>query len=896
MEYNYRGLNDVQVEKSRRENGSNAITPREAETFWDKLQENFKDPMIVILMAALLIVTILALMGFAKWYEGFGIAAAVVLATFVSTVSEYKNEQTFQKLQEEASKIKANVFRSGGIRNIPIEDVVVGDIVLLQPGDKICADGRILEGDIHVNQAMFTGEVLPVPKEPGRIDAEDRDFHDPHLVFRGTVVEDGEAVMDVDFVGEQTLYGQLIEELEAEDRKGPLRVKLGKLAESISKFGYIGATFIALAFIFKTVLLDNDFDLQRITAYLTHWQLALYDISTAAILAVIIIVVAVPEGLPMMIAIVLAQNMKKLLNSNVLVRQLLGIETSGSINILLCDKTGTITKGLLEPVCYMMVSDQTDENGKVFKEYSSFDIMPERLKKNLDLSLRENTSTVINLNADIPSDRLVGGNVTERALLKFVHAHERQPSYIKSDYQLVETVLFNTKRKFSASRIRSQKNGELTLVKGAPEKILDKCMTYYSESGDIKTLSNSVRNQLNIEMNDKSEKGFRIIAAATSKNTWENEEDIPDSLSLIGLISLRDELRPEAKKAVESLHKASVQVLMITGDKIGTAKAIAKEVGLLNSTEDVVLESSELENISDEELHALLPKLKVIARCLPTDKKRLVKVAQDLGMVVGMTGDGVNDSPALSNSDVGFGMGSGSEVAKEASEIVIMDDNIHSIVNAIHYGRTIYRSIQKFITFQLTVNVSAISIAFLGPFLGYRLPLTMIQLLWVNLIMDTLAALAFSGEPPLEKHMREKPKKREESIITPDMWSSILLNGFFITVFSVLFLKWPVIRYLFHSEAAYLTAFFGFFVFLNNFNKFNVRVEEMGLLDHILENKGFLRIVGLIFIIQILVTYFGGEVFRTVDLTLVEWVIIFSLSALIIPFDLMRKAIVILMR
>ena len=281
--------------------------------------------------------------------------------------------------------------------------------------------------------------------------------------------------------------------------------------------------------------------------------------------------------------------------------------------------------------------------------------------------------------------------------------------------------------------------------------------------------------------------------------------------------------------------------------------------------------------------------MKVVARCLPSDKTRLVKVAQEMGMVVGMTGDGVNDGPALSNADIGFGLGSGTEVAKEAADIVVLDDNIRSIENAVHYGRTIYRSIQKFITFQLTVNVAAISIAFIGPFLGFKLPLTMIQLLWVNLIMDTLAALAFSGEPPLPDHMEEKPKKRDENIITSGMWQSILFNGFFMTAVCLVFLKSKWIGELFTGPEAFMTAFFGVFVFLNNFNKFNVRVEGMNLLAHIFLNKGFIRVVGMIFLIQIVITYAGGEMFRTVPLALHEWFWVVVFSIVIIPFDLLRK-------
>ncbi len=896
MEFKFEGLTKQEVEQSRKKHGSNAITPQDVESFWDKLWDNFKDPMIVILVVALVIVTVLALMGYAKWYEGAGIACAVVIATFVATISEYKNEQTFQKLQEEASKIRVNVFRRGGIEIVRIDDVVVGDKILLDPGDKIPADGKIIQGKIKVNQATFTGEAGSVTRKPVSNAARTDDFENPNLLYRGTTVEDGEAAMEVQITGDRTRLGKLTRELVGEDREGPLRVKLGKLANDITRFGYIGAIFIALAFMFKAIYLDNSGDGTAMLAYLSNWQLLVYDLTTATILAVIIIVVAVPEGLPMMIAIVLSQNMKKLLNSNVLVRQLLGIETAGSLNILFCDKTGTITKGQLEAVnflsCEAKQNSHSEKDHIGLSRHNGFDDMSGKLRELLDLSFRENSSCVISPSGQSGYMSFAGGNMTEKALLKFIHA-DRREALLSGGVKVLQRILFNTKRKFSACQIEMKDGRKLILAKGAPGRILESCSSYYNSEGNIQLLSQAEKGMLFDDIDERCLQGFRIIALATSeKEAWTEQEDsLPDRLSLLGFVSIRDDLREESKSAVKTLHNAGVHVVMLTGDRMGTAKAIAKDAGLLSAPEHIAFRSAEMAALSDEELKSALPHLRIVSRCLPEDKKRLVKIAQDAGLVVGMTGDGVNDSPALSNSDVGFGMGSGTEVAKEASHIVIIDDNILSIAKAVHYGRTIYRSIQKFITFQLTVNVSAILVAFLGPFLGYKLPLTMIQLLWVNLIMDTLAALAFSGEPPLSKHMEEPPKKREENIITRDMWSSILLNGFFIATLSVLFLKSAYIQSLFHSKEAFLTAFFGFFVFANNFNKFNVRVEEMNLFHHIFENKGFLKIVFMIFGIQVLLTYFGGTMFRTVALQPMEWVYIIILSFTIIPFDLMRKFI-----
>ncbi len=881
------GLTRKEVEQSRAKHGSNRLSEHEVETFWGKLFENAKDPMIIVLIVALVIVMILWSFGYTEWYEGVGIAVAVILATFVSTWSEFKNEQTFQKLQEEASKIFLNVHRDGSIERVGIDYIVVGDKVLLEPGDKIPADGRIVNGIVKINQAILNGEPEPVKKQSS--DSGEHSLDDGHTVFRGTIVEDGEGVMEVLHVGDQTEFGKLATELKKEDRQGPLRMKLSNLANKIAKFAYMGAPLIALAFMFKVIYLDNhgDFDL-----YFADWGHVVKDLVLALILAVIIIVVVVPEGLPMMIAIVLAQNMKKLLKSNVLVRQLLGIETSGSLNILFTDKTGTITLGKLEAVSFLTIDPKQKYHTKLWK---SPEDMPYEIRMLLDLSLRENSSSVINAQAKDEESRILGGNSTERALLKFVY--NAQNTYEPEQIKILSQVHFNSSRKFSATRIKYEIVDEISLIKGAAEVVLSKCSHYYDAAGKSIRLDEESARLASSYMEDKASEGYRIIGLATTESEV-GEDSLPDGLTLLGFSLIRDELRDDARPAIESLQKAGIQVVMVTGDRHGTAVAIAKEAGIISRYDDIAIGSQEMARFTDAELKEMLPRLRVVSRCLPSDKSRLVRLTQDIGMVVGMTGDGVNDSPALSKADVGFALGSGTEVAKEASDIVLLDDNIHSVANAVHYGRTIYRSVQKFITFQLTVNVGAILIAFLGPFLGFELPLTMIQLLWINLIMDTLAALAFSGEPPLEKHMQEAPKSREEPLISPSMWMSIFSNGIFITLICILFLQVDFVHGFFERtdlegtdkwELPFLTGFFTLFVFLNNFNKFNVRVEETNLFDHINKNKGFIQVVTLIFIIQLILVFFGGKMFRTVALTWGEWLAVVIISFLIIPFDLIRK-------
>ncbi|MFQ3325637.1 MAG: Ca2+-transporting ATPase [Salibacteraceae bacterium] len=882
------GLSKDEVDASREMHGFNGLTEHSSVTFLDKLLENAKDPVILILIVALVVVIFLSLMGYTEWYEGVGIAVAVALATLVSTFSEFKNEQTFQKLQEEASKIFLNVFRSGELRLIPIDQIVVGDFVFLQPGDKVPADGSVFYGSMKINQAMLNGEAEPVTKSKGEANLSDLD--DKSGMYRGTIVEDGEGVLLIQVVGDHTHFGKLAQALKTEDRAGPMRVKLSILADQISKFGYIGAPLIALAFMFKILVIDHGMDLSGYFAQ--DWHIYLNDIMTALILAVIIVVVVVPEGLPMMIAIVLAQNMQKLLKSKVLVRQLLGIETAGSLNLLFSDKTGTITKGKLEAVGFIGVDESVLNNTR---EYKSIDDIPTAIRDSLQMAIRENTSAIINRKAKNENERILGGNSTERALLKFVKADQ---TVFKS--QVVETrvqILFSSARKYSASEVVLSSGESLTLIKGAAERILENCSFYTDLNGERRVLSEKLLANLTKQLDKKAFEGVRLIGVAiTSKPA--SEDNIPEEMSLLGFSLIRDELRPDAKAAITELQSAGIQTVMCTGDRHGTAVAIAKESGLIEIEDYVAITSMELEKMSDEELKAIIPKLRVISRCLPNDKTRLVDVSQSLGLVVGMTGDGVNDSPALSKSDVGFALGSGTEVAKEASDIVVLDDNIQSIANAVHYGRTIYRSVQKFITFQLSVNVSAIFLAFVGPFFGFELPLTMIQLLWINLIMDTLAALAFSGEPPLGKHMQEQPKSRDESLISAEMWSSILFNGLYIGLLCLVFLTMPFFKSIFQrignpelSQIVFLTAFFSLFVLLNNFNKFNVRVEELNLLDHILANKGFLQVVVTIFIVQFILTELGGEMFRTTSMNSYEWLWVLGLAFSIIPVDLARKAL-----
>lgn len=880
MKFTNPGLTDQEVTASRLAHGSNAVASQETETFLDKLLGNLKDPIIIILIFALVITLVLWAFGYADWYEGVGIAFAVVIATLVATWSEHSNEQSFQKLMEEASLIMVKVFRNGRLTEISINDLVVGDCILLKPGDTVPTDGIIIAGHIEVDEAALTGESEPIKKGVAAPGTHPED--ETQRLFRAGLLIDGECVMQATAVGDKTRYGQTMRELiSAEDRLSPLQHKLTVLGGQIAKFGYIGATLIFIAF-----MLNNIFWTPLPEGVASYWDQApgviVGNFVTAAILAIIVIVVAVPEGLPMMIAMVLAINMKKLLSVKVLVRKLLGIETAGSLNLLFTDKTGTLTQGRLSVSAVV---------GGDAQQYETLEAIPAPLRALAGFALRNNTSAVIDL-SDPNNPQMVGADRTEQALLRFITPYLAQ----NESLSVVDTIPFNSTRKFSATQVSGAR--QLTLVKGAPEVVLTQCQHYVNAQGETVALTDAAALQARLDA--LSARAMRLLAVAVTDAPLTEDKTLPANLTLVSVFAMRDELRTTSYASVKTAKQAGIHVVMITGDAKETAQAIGKDVGLLeDDPQALVLTSAELGQLSDDEVKAKLPHLYVVARALPTDKSRLVKLAKELGLVVGMTGDGVNDAPAVKNADVGFAMGSGTEMTKESSDIVILDDNFSSLTKAVLYGRTLFKSIRKFLIFQLTVGISAVLVAFLGPFFGHDLPLTMTQLLWINIIMDTLAGLAFAGEAALQRYMLEPPLPREEPLINGDMWSSILLNGVMIALFSLLFLNCDWTHQVFEGgtlnaqskATTFATAFFTFFVFLHIFNTLNARTQSLNLFENLLDNRLFQIIIPLIIVIQILFNSFGGEVLRTSGLAFEQWVIVLLMALVIIPLDLARKAL-----
>lgn len=849
------GLTEKEVVENRSKYGSNTITTRKQDSFFKLLLESLGDPIIKILLVALGIKVIFLIRDF-DWFETVGIVIAIFVASFISSISEYGSEKAFARLQEESLKLKCRVLRNKKKEEVKIEDVVVGDIVYLETGDKIPADGKIVEGEITVDESSLNGEANEISKKIG------------DKVYRGTVVYSKEALMEIVTVGDNTLFGKLAEEIQERQPDSPLKIRLRGLAQVISRIGYVGAVLVSISYLFSTIVINNDFAINKILAMVTDFPVITSHILYAMTLSVTIIVVAVPEGLPMMITLVLSSNMRRMLKSNVLVRKLTGIETAGSLNILFTDKTGTLTKGRLEVVTFL--------SGFRKRYYSEEEIMrDEKFYKIAKQSMVCNNASSFNYDGS----KILGGNITDRAILEFAKIP------LTENYEKLETVAFDSKNKYSLTMIEDV--GKKVLVKGAPEVILPKCSSYYDVLGQKRYQFDS--KAVEKEIDQMTNRGIRAIALATM---MPSSNKLLTNLTFVGVLFIKDDIRSEAISGVKQVKNAHIQTVMITGDNKKTAISIAKEVGLLEENSDVVLTSKELAMMTDDEVKQILPNLRIVARSLPQDKSRLVRISQEAGLVVGMTGDGVNDAPALKKADVGFAMGSGTEVSKEASDIVILDDNFASIAQAILFGRTIFKSIRKFIILQLTINMCAISLSIIGPFIGIDTPVTVIQMLWINMVMDTLAGLAFAYEPPLAEYMKEYPKKKEEAIMNRYMFNQILVTGCYSAILCLIFLKCPLFHQFFRADAKdtyIMTAFFGLFIFIDIFNAFNARTERLNLLSHLNENKMFIFIMILIVIVQILLIYYGGSLFRTAGLTIGEFIMMILLAITVIPIDWLRK-------
>ena len=865
-----RGLSDSQVNKSKQDFGTNALAKKETESLWSMFIGAFDDIWIKVLCAALVMKIVISVIGvFVPALAGendvveiISIVLAIALATGFSTLSEYRNSSRSEALQEEYNKTYAKVMRNGKLVNILTSEIVKGDTILVQAGDKVPTDGVLFEGHIKVSQAALNGESRDENKTAAdNLDeAESTDYASANKVFMGSVVTSGEGYMVATVIGDASELGKINKALtdynEEDERKDTSSLKLEVVAAGIGKLGVSAA---AIAGVLDVVL-----NLIRTDEPITVVYVLLL-VAEAVMLMASIVIMAVPEGLPMMNSLVQSMNTESMYKKNILVSHKAAFSDSAYMNVLFSDKTGTITQGNLSLVEFIT------GDGKIAEHIPSQEFIEAITLNNL---------------AKVSEGKPIGSNNMDRALLGYALEHGYDDS--KNDPDKVADISgFDSEKKCATVTL---KNG-LVYWKGATENIIDKVTHYMLPSGEEKEFTAADKKAVEDQMLAQAKRTMKLLSVAK----------IADGKTvLMAVLCLRDNVRTDAVETVEILNNAGIQVVMVTGDAEETAVAIAKEAGILKDEQnDVVLTHEELEQMSDEELKKKLPNLRVVSRAKPLDKKRVVSFSQQLDNVCGMTGDGVNDAPALKQADIGFAMGDGTAVAQEAGDVVILNNSLTSIKDCVLNSRTMSKSVGKFLIFQLTVNISTLLMNIIAPILGWTEPFSIVQILWINLIMDTLAAMAFGGEPILDRYMNEKPALRKDNILTTYIKSAIGTSSVFITLGSILILEniggitdFVTPAGCADPELYEKTFMFAFFIYSIIFNSLNTRSERFNVFEHIEENKNFIIVMGVIFILQTIIIEIGGQVFSTTTLNAKALFVSMLLAVLIIPVDMVRKAIV----
>jgi P-type Ca2+ transporter type 2C len=979
-----KGLSSPEVSESLQRFGANHLTPLPREPLWKKFLSKFDDAIIKILLAATLLNSVVDLFGSSfLWggislalvtgvlialsaskrkdaipismfglaialvavsvglgqpsWDGLAVMLAVILATGVAFLSEYKSDKEFEVLNTRKESLRAKAVRDGEIQTLGLEEIVVGDLLVLEMGDEIPADGRLVKAnELFVDQSLMTGESEPVRKQAAGEDSAAEGPEQPGCLYRGTQVTDGAGQMVVTDVGDMTMIGQIARRLSLDDenetaaadainsrpetseervqkkltiskQQTPLQEKLAELARSISRVGYAAAIAIFVAMLARGIAAgevgfssDGPAVKKTVSSLLSYF-----------VYMVIVIVVAVPEGLPMSVTISLALAMQKMTRANSLVRQLVACETIGSATVICSDKTGTLTQNKMkvDRVCigagvFDRDSDRWPQSSGAFGDC----LLP------IDaLALNSAINSTANLERK-DGKVAVAGNSTEGALLQWIGESGLDYLRLRAENSVYYQMHFSSERKRMTTVVEHQ--GQLVaLVKGAPEIVLSHCTHYLAEDGRPQELDEPWRERIAAALKDAAARAMRTLAFASRQlpNDWPRDEDalherrdeIEKGLVFAGFVGIRDPLRPEVKEAIQECRNAGIAVLMITGDNIETARAIGREIGLLDQSDSLALTSAEFNAMTDEDVLAAMPRIKVLARALPLDKFRMVRLLQELRHVVAVTGDGTNDAPALKKADVGLAMGiAGTEVAKEASKIVLLDDSFATIVKAVHWGRSLYENIQRFIQFQLTINVSALAIAFLGPFLGIRPPFTVLQLLWINVIMDTFAAIALCSEPPRDGLMRMKPKRRDESIVTPEMKSTILTTAVFFVITMLTLLIVMKEAGWFRGDGAasrvfpdlslrQVTIFFTAYVLFQVWNLINCRSLSPRLsgLRRLYANPVFLAIAGTVVLAQLIIVSIGGPVFEVEPLSAIDWLVIAAATSSVLVFAAIAKRV-----
>ena len=863
----FQGLTKEQVIASREANGENVLTPPAKASLWSQFLEKFDDPIIRILLVAWALSLIIAgvhcwgpeAKGFSAFLEPIGIFFAIILASCVSFFFELKANRAFDILNTVNDDIMVKVIRDGSITEIPRKEVVVGDVVILQTGEEVPADGTLQEAiSLQINESTLTGEPI-IDKTVDEAEFDTEATYPSNVVMRGTTVVDGHGIMIVDQVGDNTGYGKVYEGSQIDNNvQTPLQIQLAGLAKIISKAGYTiaGLTFFGL--VIKLFINTPGLPLMDMVG----------EILNIFMIAVTLIVVSVPEGLPMSVTLSLALSMNRMLKTNNLVRKMHACETMGATTVICTDKTGTLTQNQMQiyQTNFFNLADQklaNDEVSRLIKE-----------------GIAVNSTAFLDLSEEKPKTM---GNPTEAALLLWLNSNKEDYQSLREEAKVIEQLTFSTERKYMATLVKSPQLGRNVLyVKGAPEIVLQNCnrVAINGSYASVESCKASIEKQLLDYQNQAMRTlgfAYQLVEDEQVESFFENGRLKNADLTFLGFVAISDPVRSDVPDAVKSCLNAGIDVKIVTGDTPGTAKEIGRQVGIWNEndTERNIITGPGFEALTDEEALDRVLDLKIMCRARPTDKQRLVQLLQQKDAVVAVTGDGTNDAPALKAAQVGLSMGDGTSVAKEASDITIIDNSFMSITRAVMWGRSLYQNIQKFILFQLTINVVACVIVLVGSFLGTESPLTVTQMLWVNLIMDTFAAGALASLPPNERVMKNKPRKsgpNGDFIISRRMANRIFSVGILFVVFLL-----AVLIYFNHTDGeltAYeLSQFFSIFVLLQFWNMFNAKAfgTNKSAFAELKESKGFLSVALLILIGQYLIVTFGGQMFSVVPLSWADW-------------------------
>lgn len=867
------GLTDEEVLQSRSKHGDNVLTPPKRPSLWKLYLEKFEDPVVRVLLVAACFSLLISIFE-NEYAETIGIILAILLATGIGFYFEYDANKKFDLLNSVNEETPVKVLRNGQVQVIPRKDVVVGDVVLLETGDEIPADGDLIEAvSLQVNESNLTGEPV-ISKTTDKAHFHPDATYPSNRLMRGTTVVDGRARMCVDCVGDATEIGKVARQsTEQTSEPTPLNIQLDKLANLISKVGFSVAGLAFAIFFIKDVLLHYPFS--TFTSF-ADWLPALKATLQYFMMAVTLIVVAVPEGLPMSVTLSLALNMRRMLVTNNLVRKMHACETMGAITVICTDKTGTLTQN------QMQVGDAA------FYASEGNDA----LKQLIYQGIAVNSTAFLEENNGEAKPKGVG-NPTEVALLLWLHAKGIDYLKLRETATVIDQLTFSTERKYMATLVKAAEAGKhILFVKGAPEIVYAKCSQVWLPEGP--SPANAHQSMVDNQLLGYQAKAMRTLGFAY-KIVDDTEIDCAqqvNDMTFIGVVAISDPVREDVPPAINRCVDAGIGVKIVTGDTPGTATEIARQIGLWTEadTDRNRITGTEFALLTDDEALNRVMDLKIMSRARPTDKQRLVQLLQQKGAVVAVTGDGTNDAPALNHAQVGLSMGSGTSVAKEASDITLLDDSFKSIATAVMWGRSLYKNIQRFILFQLTINFVALFIVLLGSLVGTELPLTVTQMLWVNLIMDTFAALALASIPPSESVMQAKPRKSSDFIITPTMgWMIFGVGILFACVLMGMLIAFE------HAPGGLtvhrLTIFFTFFVMLQFWNLFNARVfgTNDSAFKNITKTYGMEVVVLAILLGQFLIVQFGGEVFRTEPLSLQEWLwIILSTSLVLWVGELVR--------